>query len=80
MVRGEKVGNVYRLNMARAPVNAFDSEFIDAWRREIDAAEASGCSVLHIRSSEKVFSAGADLKMMRAVFADSEGRARLIHC
>lgn len=78
MIRGEKSGNVYRLAMARAPVNAFDTEFVDAWHREIDAAEAAGCSVLHIRTSERVFSAGADLKMMRAVFSDAAGGARLV--
>lgn len=78
MIKGEKVGDVYRICMARSPVNAFDSEFINAWNREIDAAEASGCSVLHVRSSEKVFSAGADLKMMRAVFADSSGASQLV--
>lgn len=78
MIRGEKVGDVYRLGMARGPVNAFDAAFVDAWHREIDLAEASGCSVLHVHSHERVFSAGADLKMMRAVFADSAGGARLV--
>jgi len=78
MIRSEKRGGVYRLDMARGPVNAFDTAFLDAWRREMDLAEASGCTVLHIRSSEKVFSAGADLKMMQALFSDDDGGARLI--
>jgi len=78
MIHGEKVGGAYRIDMARPPVNAFDGGFVDAWHEQLDEAQASGCSVLHIRSSQKVFSAGADLKMMQSMFADAGGSKRLV--
>jgi len=78
MINGEEVGRTYRINMARAPVNAFDGGFVDAWHEQLDKAQASGCSVLHIRSAQKAFSAGADLKMMRAMFAHENGGERLV--
>jgi len=78
MINGEKIGGTYQVNMARPPVNAFDGGFVDAWHEQLDKAQASGCSVLHIRSAQKVFSAGADLKMMRAMFADKGGSERLV--
>jgi enoyl-CoA hydratase/carnithine racemase len=64
--------------MSRAPVNAFDVEFVDAWYTVLDEVAGSGCAILHVRSSEKVFSAGADLKMMRAFFAGVGAGEKLV--
>lgn len=78
MLSAKRSDQVFTLEMSKGPVNAFDQEFIDAWHEHLDAAEASGCSLLHIRSREKAFSAGADLKMMRALFSDAAGSDRLV--
>lgn len=78
MISAEESGRVYALTMSKPPVNAFDGELVDSIHRHLDAAEAAGASVLRIRSSAKVFSAGADLKMMRALFSDHAGCDRLI--
>lgn len=60
--------------MSRAPVNAFDRDFVEAWNKCLDAVDPASTAVLHIRSAQKVFSAGADLKMMSEIF-DREGAA-----
>ena len=39
--------------MSRAPVNAFDAEFVDAWYSVLDEVAGSGCAIMHLRSSEK---------------------------
>lgn len=78
MIRGEELAGTYRVTMSKAPVNAFDAEFVDAWYRVLDDAAGSGCTVLHVRSSEKVFSAGADLKMMRRFFGGAGAGEKLV--
>lgn len=78
MLKGEKIAGTYRVTMSRAPVNAFDAEFVDAWYRVLDEVADSGCAILHVRSSEKVFSAGADLKMMRTFFAGASAGEKLV--
>ena len=78
MLKGEKIVGTYRITMSRAPVNAFDDEFVDAWSRVLDEVASSSCTILHVRSSEKVFSAGADLKMMRAFFAGAGAGEKLV--
>jgi len=78
VLKGEKIVGTYRVTMSRAPVNAFDDEFVDAWSRVLDEVASSSCTILHVRSSEKVFSAGADLKMMRAFFAGAGVGEKLV--
>jgi len=78
VLKGEKIAGTYRVTMSRAPVNAFDAEFVDAWYRVLDEVADSGCAILHVRSSEKVFSAGADLKMMRTFFAGASAGEKLV--
>jgi enoyl-CoA hydratase/carnithine racemase len=67
-------GKAVSVTMSRAPVNAFDRDFVDAWNRCLDALDPAATAVFHIRSAQKVFSAGADLKMMSEVF-DNHGAA-----
>jgi len=66
------------VTMSRAPVNAFDRGFVEAWNRCLDAIDPSAIAVLHISSVQKVFSAGADLKMMRDFFSGEGGAANLV--
>ncbi len=65
--------------LCRPPVNAIN----DAWVDRLDAVldEVAGdaqVGVLWIRSSQKVFCAGADLALMRSIFSTVEGRGHMI--
>lgn len=60
-------GRVALLTLARPPVNAIDDEMIAAFHRRLDQLANHGdWQVLHLRSSQKVFAAGADLSLIRA--------------
>ncbi len=60
--------------LARPPVNALNDQLIAAIDGVVDQAIADDrVSVLHLRSSLPVFSAGADLALIQACFATPEG-------
>ncbi len=70
----ERAGRVVVATLARPPVNALDGDLIA--RLDAVVAEASadpGVAVLHLRSGERAFCAGADLALMQACFASAEG-------
>lgn len=72
-------GSVAIATLRRPPVNAINDEWIDCLDRALDAVERKEeVSVLWLRSSEKVFCAGADLALMHERFADAAGRALMI--
>jgi len=53
--------------LSRPPVNAINDELIKAFNAVLDELAANkDWSVLHIRSSQKVFAAGADLDLIRS--------------
>lgn len=59
------------LTLGRAPVNAMDDSWVAEFHAILDALAArDDWSVLHLRSSLKVFCAGADLKQLRDNFND----------
>src|SRR3989304_4273426 len=65
--------------LCRPPVNAIDEAWIARLDEILDALERTdGVSVLVLRSSERVFSAGADLELMRTRFDTEAGRARMV--
>ncbi len=67
MLKLELEPGIARLTLDRPPVNAISSEWIAAFHARLDALAALGdWHVLHIRSSQKVFCAGADLAEMRS--------------
>lgn len=74
----DRNGNSVVVTMRRAPVNAFDAGFVAAFNAALEAIEADLPAVLHLRSAQKVFSAGADLKMMRETFALPDAAARMV--
>jgi enoyl-CoA hydratase len=79
MFRIETRGSTLELTMARAPVNAISREWIDSFEFILDdLARRQDISVLLIRSSQRIFSAGADLKLMRDCFAADDGPGRMI--
>jgi enoyl-CoA hydratase/carnithine racemase len=70
-------GQIATLTMSSPPVNALSESWIAGLAREISALKARGdWKVLHLRSDQKVFCAGADLKEMRARFDAADGPDR----
>ncbi len=65
--------------LCRAPVNAINEEWIDRLEEILDEVSAySDVSVLHFRSTERTFCAGADLSLMASRFETEEGRALMV--
>ncbi|MBI5321224.1 enoyl-CoA hydratase/isomerase family protein [Bradyrhizobium sp.] len=70
-------GQIATLTMSSPPVNALSEAWLSGLAREIAALEArQDWKVLHLRSGQKVFCAGADLKEMRARFDAADGPDR----
>ncbi len=60
-------GGIATVTMCRPPVNALSEEWGDAFDRLLDDLAANAAwSVLHLRSSQKVFAAGADLAQIHS--------------
>ena len=67
------------LILQRPPVNAINDVFIEDLNKSLDQIESqSELSVLHIKSELGVFSAGADLGLMRECLATTEGRDSML--
>jgi enoyl-CoA hydratase len=74
MLTVKRVGRVVVATLSRHPVNALNDELIARLDAVLDEfADDDQVSVLHIRSDQKAFCAGADLALMRACFASPEG-------
>lgn len=79
MFKTRFTGAALELTMARAPVNAINRDWIDGFEGILDdLAGQPDIAVLLIRSSERIFSAGADLKLMRDCFSTEDGPDRMI--
>lgn len=75
----ERTGRVVVATLARPPVNALDGVLIDELEAQVGAVCADpDVAVLHIRSDQRVFCAGADLALMQACFASQEGLAAMV--
>lgn len=65
--------------LSRPPVNAINEEWLDRLSAIIDEAEAAeGVSVLLIRSDQRTFCAGADLKLMESRFPSANERKKMV--
>ncbi len=74
LVATERIGHVLVATLSRPPVNALDDALIAQLHAVLDSAIADdGVAVLHIRSDQRVFSAGADLALIRHCFATPQG-------
>lgn len=57
------------LTLSRPPVNAMSAEWVAAFHAQLDTLAATdGWSVLHVRSAQKIFCAGADLRQVHENF------------
>ena len=65
------------LIMSSPPVNALSEAWISGFSRKIGELQArSDWKLLHLRSDQKVFCAGAEIKEMRARFDAADGPDR----
>ena len=74
MLSVERIGRVVVATLSRPPVNALNDELIARLDAVLDdVTRDQDISVLHIRSDQTTFCAGADLAWMRSCFATPEG-------
>ncbi len=74
MLSTQRNANVLTATLSRPPVNAIDDGLLARLNEALDQAEAdASICVLHIRSDQKAFCAGADLALMQSCFATPEG-------
>jgi enoyl-CoA hydratase len=74
MVSTAHIGRVLVATLSRPPVNALDDKLIAELDAVVDRAiEDEGIAVLHLRSDQRAFSAGADLALIEACFATPQG-------
>ena len=74
MFKVEDLGTIVRITMQRAPVNAISTEFIAGFMQVLDGlASKQNLTVLHLRSDQKAFCAGADLAQVQSCFSMEGG-------
>jgi enoyl-CoA hydratase/carnithine racemase len=79
MLAVERRGRVLVATLARPPVNAVDGALLARLDAIVTEAEADpGISLLHLRSAQKSFCAGADLALMRACISSPGGTETMI--
>ena len=70
----ERIGRVLVATLSRPPVNALDDRLIAELEAVVERAiDDSDIAVLHLRSDQRVFSAGADLALIAACFTTAQG-------
>ena len=70
----ERIGRVLVATLSRPPVNALDDRLIAELEAVVERAiDDSDIAVLHLRSDQRVFSAGADLALIAACFTTAHG-------
>jgi benzoate-CoA ligase family protein len=70
----ERLGRIVVATLSRPPVNALNDELIERLDAVLDQViEDQEVVVLHIRSDQQAFCAGADLALMRSCFGTLEG-------
>jgi enoyl-CoA hydratase len=74
----ERSGHVLIATLARPPVNALDDVLIAQLDAAVElAVDDSSIALLHIRSEQRAFCAGADLALMRESFSTPQGPDRM---
>jgi enoyl-CoA hydratase len=72
-------GPIAKIVMSRPPVNAIDDSFVGEFERAIDSLERdSAVGAVMICSTQKTFSAGADLNGIKAHFASDDGPRQMV--
>ena len=79
MIRCEVIAATARVTLARPPLNAIHEEWLEQLAAAVRSAESDpAIAVLHLRSDQRAFSAGADLALLRKRFSNAAGRAAML--
>jgi enoyl-CoA hydratase/carnithine racemase len=79
MLATQRIGRVVVATLSRPPVNALDDALIARLSAIVDdAASDSAVAVLHVRSDQRAFCAGADLALMQSCFDTPQGTEAMI--
>jgi enoyl-CoA hydratase/carnithine racemase len=79
MLVAERRGRVLVATLARPPVNAIDGALLGRLDALVTDAEADPTvSLVHLRSAQRAFCAGADLALMRTCLAASAGTETMV--
>lgn len=73
MIHGEMADGVAILTLSKPPANTFDTEGLEDLDRALDWAEREGAGAILLRNDGPIFSAGADIDMIRRYIAGGEG-------
>lgn len=74
MIHAAIADAIATLTLNQPPVNTISSDWLALFNGELDAlASRSDWHVLHVRSDQKVFCAGADLRQMQERFLAADG-------
>ena len=77
MITLEIANSIATLTLHRPPVNAISDRLIELFEDRLDEIDARpDCKVVHLRSSQKIFCAGADLTEVRQRFDAPDGSER----
>jgi enoyl-CoA hydratase len=77
MIKLTHAASIATLTLSRPPVNAISDDLIKLFDARLDEIDARpDCKVVHLRSDQKVFCAGADLTEVRARFDAPDGAER----
>jgi len=77
MITLEIANSIATLTLRRPPVNAISDRLIELFEDRLDEIDAQpDCKVVHFRSDQKVFCAGADLTEVRQRFDAPDGSER----
>jgi enoyl-CoA hydratase len=69
--------SIATLTLSRPPVNAVSDDFMKLFEDRLDEIEMHpDCTIVHVRSDQKVFCAGADLTEVRERFSAADGCER----
>ncbi len=79
MLSTQRNSTVLTATLLRPAVNAIDDGLLAGLNEALEQAEADpSIGVLHIRSDQKAFCAGADLALMQSCFATPEGPGAMV--
>lgn len=79
MIKTAREGAVVVATLSRPPVNALNKEMVTRLHAILDEVIADeSITVLHLRSDQKIFSAGADLALMHSCFATPAGPDEMV--
>ena len=79
MLTIERIGRIQVATLSRPPVNALDGGLVGRLEQLLDElAVDAEVAVLHLRSDQKAFCAGADLALMQSSLASAEGTRAML--